>query len=214
MLARSPSSAGAWEPWRDGDVPGFEIPSRYFQFVRSGDAAPLAAVLEHNRLDLLSLAGLTARLLDLVRRRPEATRATRGKRWRSAASTRAVGLDARAMRVVSSARSSLARRAAGEPRRPVIDALRLWRFFIGAPGDSTRPRRCWQQLLEWPGCPPSVVREASEALAIHHEHRVRDLAAAKAFALRSLAVASDRRSASSAVDRGRVSIGSRGLSGR
>ena len=41
---------------RAGDVPGFEIPARYFQFVRSGDARPLAAVLEHNRLDLLSLA--------------------------------------------------------------------------------------------------------------------------------------------------------------
>ena len=46
---------------RRGDVPGFEIPARYFQFVRSGDARPLAGVLEHNRLDLLSLAGLTAR---------------------------------------------------------------------------------------------------------------------------------------------------------
>ena len=36
------------------------------------------------------------------------------------------------------------------------------------------------------GCPPPIVREATEALAIHHEHRVRDLAAAKAFALRNL----------------------------
>ena len=36
------------------------------------------------------------------------------------------------------------------------------------------------------GCPAPIVREAAEALAIHHEHRVRDLAAAKAFALRNL----------------------------
>src|SRR5947207_5182371 len=43
---------------RIGDVAGFEIPARYFQFIRSGDARPLAPVLEHNRLDLLSLAGL------------------------------------------------------------------------------------------------------------------------------------------------------------
>ena len=46
---------------REGDVPGFEIPSRYFQYVRSGDARPLEAVLEHNRLDIISLAMLTAR---------------------------------------------------------------------------------------------------------------------------------------------------------
>ena len=37
---------------REGDVPGFEIPSRYFHFVRTGDARGLAAVMEHNRLDL------------------------------------------------------------------------------------------------------------------------------------------------------------------
>ena len=40
--------------------------------------------------------------------------------------------------------------------------------------------------METRGCPPPVVREATEALAIHHEHRDRDLGAAKAFALRSL----------------------------
>ena len=55
---------------RVGDVPGFEIPGRYFQFVRSGDAGPLVDVLEHNRLDLLSLAALTARLLHLVQMGP------------------------------------------------------------------------------------------------------------------------------------------------
>ena len=37
---------------RIGDVPGFEIPSRYFRFVREGHAHPLEAVLEHNRIDL------------------------------------------------------------------------------------------------------------------------------------------------------------------
>ena len=62
---------------RRGDVPGFEIPARYFEFVRSGDARALAGVLEHNRLDLLSLAGLTARLLDLIRRGPTAARRAR-----------------------------------------------------------------------------------------------------------------------------------------
>ena len=39
-----------------GDVPGFEIPARYFQFLRTGDPRPLEPVLEHNRLDLVSLA--------------------------------------------------------------------------------------------------------------------------------------------------------------
>src|SRR5262249_24635943 len=46
---------------RVGDVGGFEIPSRFFQFLRSGDPRPLEPVLEHNRLDLVSLAAVTAR---------------------------------------------------------------------------------------------------------------------------------------------------------
>ena len=62
---------------RVSDVPGFEIPARYFQFVRSGDARPLVAVLEHNRLDLLTLAGVTARLVHLVRSGPEEARDAR-----------------------------------------------------------------------------------------------------------------------------------------
>src|SRR5437762_136703 len=62
---------------RVGDIPGFEIPARYFQFVRSGDARPLAAVLEHIRLDLLSLAALTSRLLRVTRGGPDAARDAR-----------------------------------------------------------------------------------------------------------------------------------------
>jgi hypothetical protein len=41
-------------------------------------------------------------------------------------------------------------------------------------------------LLDVPLCPRNTAREALEALAIHHEHRVRDLGAARAFALGSL----------------------------
>src|SRR5439155_5978386 len=62
---------------RVGDVPGFEIPARYFQFIRSGDAAPLAAVLEHKRLDLLSLAAFTALLLHVTHAGPDAARDAR-----------------------------------------------------------------------------------------------------------------------------------------
>ena len=36
---------------RQDDVPGWEIPSRYFGYARTGDASGLAAVFEHNRLD-------------------------------------------------------------------------------------------------------------------------------------------------------------------
>jgi hypothetical protein len=45
---------------------------------------------------------------------------------------------------------------------------------------------CWQQLLDMRGCPPAVTREAAEALAIHHEHRLQNLTGARTFAERSL----------------------------
>ena len=43
---------------RVGDVPGAEVPGRYVAFLRSSDARLLAPVLEHNRLDLISLGVL------------------------------------------------------------------------------------------------------------------------------------------------------------
>jgi uncharacterized protein YprB with RNaseH-like and TPR domain len=51
---------------RVGDIPGMDIPGRYFQFLRSGDARPLEPVLEHNRLDLISLAAVTSHAVELV----------------------------------------------------------------------------------------------------------------------------------------------------
>lgn len=47
------------------DVPGFEIPYRYFLYQRSGDGTALAGVFYHNLLDILSLAALAVHV-DLV----------------------------------------------------------------------------------------------------------------------------------------------------
>jgi uncharacterized protein YprB with RNaseH-like and TPR domain len=48
---------------RAGDIPGAEIPQRYHDFVRSRDAGLIAPVMRHNRLDLLTMAELSALLL-------------------------------------------------------------------------------------------------------------------------------------------------------
>ena len=48
---------------RVGDVPGFEIPTRYFQFLRNRDARPLEGVFEHNAIDIASLARLLDRTI-------------------------------------------------------------------------------------------------------------------------------------------------------
>ena len=43
---------------RTGDIPGSEIPGAYHEFVRTKDARQMAAVIHHNRLDLLSMMEL------------------------------------------------------------------------------------------------------------------------------------------------------------
>jgi uncharacterized protein len=164
---------------RVDDVSGFEIPGRYFQFVRSGDARPLAAVFEHNRRDLLSLAGLTARLLELVTDGPAIARDGQEALALGRVYERA-SLDGRARESFQLALlmdDSAAVRLASL-RHLAIGSRRARRFEEAA--------IYWQTVLDLPGCPPNVRREAIEALAIHHEHRVRDLGRAKSFALKSL----------------------------
>jgi uncharacterized protein YprB with RNaseH-like and TPR domain len=46
----------------DADVPGWQIPYLYFDYLRSGDARPMRRVLYHNGQDILSMVTLAARL--------------------------------------------------------------------------------------------------------------------------------------------------------
>ena len=183
---------------RAGDVAGPEIPARYFQFVRSGDARPLAAVLDHNRLDLLALAGLTARLVHLVRSGPDHAGDAREALALGHVYARA-GLDGRARDAFARAASVSIALTSGSMRSGAsialasgsmplirIDALRALALAWRRARQYDEAAGCWRQLLDARGCPRHIAREATEALAIHHEHRVRDLAAAKAFARRNL----------------------------
>jgi len=162
---------------RLNDVPGFEAPARYFRFVHSADAKPLVGVLEHNRLDLLSLAGLTARLLHLLATGPAATTNARealalGRLYAAAWTNRA--------------RESFERAVVMAGDTDVkASALRCLALTERRARKYEEAARRWHQLLELRGCPAHLAREAAEALAIHHEHRSRDLTAAKNFALKS-----------------------------
>jgi hypothetical protein len=171
---------------RVGDVPGFQIPGRYFQFVRSGDPAPLRTVLEHNRLDLLTLAALTARLVQLTRTGPDGACDAREALALGHVYAYA-GFDERARAAY--------RHAIGRCRSPRgaydvvrIDALRRLGFACRRARLFDEAADCWTELLAIPGCPPIVEREATAALAIHNEHRRRDLSTAKTFALRTLEI--------------------------
>jgi uncharacterized protein YprB with RNaseH-like and TPR domain len=170
---------------REGDVPGFEIPGRYFHYVRTGDPRPLAGVLEHNRLDLLTLALLTSRAAHLVDDGPFGARTA----------TEAVGLGRLYERagMLSDARACYARAAGLEGHAPLPGDRTSLSESLRGYAMLCRRQRCypesadaWQRLVEMPDCPPQALREAAEALAVHHEHRLRNPHAAHAFAMRSL----------------------------
>lgn len=52
---------------RGSDCPSAEVPARYFGYLRGGSPAPLAAVLDHNLQDIVSLARLEATVVLLGR---------------------------------------------------------------------------------------------------------------------------------------------------
>jgi uncharacterized protein YprB with RNaseH-like and TPR domain len=55
---------------RENDLPGAEVPERYFAFLKSGDMALIDDIVRHNRQDIATLAHLLAEL-DRVYARPE-----------------------------------------------------------------------------------------------------------------------------------------------
>ncbi len=173
---------------RVGDVPGMEIPGRYFKFLRSGDARPLEPVLEHNRLDLISLAAVCAHAVQLVeqghgRCRDSAEALALGKVYERA------GCRERAIDVF--------KRAAEDPGAPIdVRAEAIYRLGLRLRRDRryAEAADCWRRLLQLKAgrfgrrsTLLAPLREyAVQALAIHHEHRERDYEGAKELTLQLL----------------------------
>ena len=129
---------------RVGDVPGLEIPARFFRFVRSGDPRPLEPVLEHNRLDLVSLAAVMARAAAARARRPgRVPRQRRSARARPGVRTRRDGRSDAGTRgppLRAPKRATRGRRDRARPRskgKPSTGS----RCGTGASAASKRPRR-------------------------------------------------------------------------
>ena len=167
---------------RVGDVPGFDIPGRFFGFVRSGDPRPLEPVLEHNRIDLVSLAALTAHAVRLTQRGHEACRDC----------AEALALGKVLERAEQLSRAEACYRRAAESPESMIRADALYRLAVRLRRDRrfADAASAWGELLELTE-PRSMRRGvlgelrtvAIEALAIYQEHRAKDLAGARELAL-------------------------------
>jgi hypothetical protein len=158
------------------DVPGFEIPARYFQFLRSGDASVIEGVLDHNRHDLVSLAGLTSHALWLVKEGPAACREPAEQLALGRLYERHDGVRA------EQAYEMAARATDVGVRRQALAHLAVFRRRADRHAEAAE---AWEALLDLseggrPRLP--LERRAAEALAIHHEHRARDPREARRYA--------------------------------
>ena len=165
---------------RIGDVPGYEIPSRFFRFVRDGDARPLEAVLEHNRLDLISLAVVLARAITLITRGPGEARTAQEAYGLARVYERAGAHDNAEASLLKTI--DFARRVGGEPEVHG-EALRRLAWLRRRARRVHEAADAWRELASLPRCAAALRREAKEALAIHYEHRSKNLQVARQHAL-------------------------------
>jgi uncharacterized protein YprB with RNaseH-like and TPR domain len=57
---------------RENDIPGQEIPQRYFDWLRRRDGRLIEDIFRHNRVDIVSMASLLKHLTDLIEGGPDA----------------------------------------------------------------------------------------------------------------------------------------------
>ena len=164
---------------REGDVPGALIPMLYFDYLHSGYGPPLLPVFEHNALDILSLACLTAIV-------PHAFRDPANAPFRHGSEMTGIGRWLRAAGEMEQARS-LFRRAieAGLPDdllfRTLWDTAALERKL----GCHDAALAVWNDLAIARN--PYRIR-ALEELAKHYEHKLKNHAQALELTRRALAL--------------------------
>ncbi|MBI2940445.1 MAG: ribonuclease H-like domain-containing protein [Chloroflexi bacterium] len=148
---------------RDADVPGWEIPARYFDYLRSRSLALLVPVFAHNRHDLVSLVALAGRMLG-VAAGTHADRHRGAERFALAVATEERGqLEAAAAlyeEVLATAEPSLQR-----------DAYVRLGIVYRRLRQSERAVAVWEALLVATGGRSAV---AAIELAKHYEHRERN----------------------------------------
>ncbi|NLL87807.1 MAG: ribonuclease H-like domain-containing protein [Firmicutes bacterium] len=162
---------------RERDIPGSEIPQRYFDFIRTGRGELLVDILEHNQADVLSLVTLVGSL-NLAVGKPAveiksdslclalARLSIQHRQWH-----RAIEF---LQRGISLARSNKTRCSACTQLALIYRRLSLWE----------QAEEIWLMLAEEHG---DV--QACEELAKYYEHVCRDFTRAKTLAKRGLALA-------------------------
>lgn len=163
---------------REGDLPGSEVPGRYFEFLKTGNEELLADIIRHNRQDILTLAELLARLCEVCAQ-PETLDDQRD--------LFSMGRTLEGQGELKSARELYRISAIPRPAGTLqslsgahVSGMANWRIYLLArrAGDVEGMRQVLEQMLvrrQMPGC-------ACIALAKLYEHQLRDYAKALDYA--------------------------------
>ncbi len=162
---------------REGDVPGSEIPAIYFDYLRSGDARGLQPVFYHNALDVVSLAALT---VELARTLGEGGADTLESPLDLFSLSRILGSAGSKEKSMTICRQAL---AGGLPQQ--IESLAL-KHLAAEFKRQRRHESAVELWLELSRREPPLAVEALEELAMHYEHRLRNLEQALEFTLAAL----------------------------
>ena len=149
---------------REGDIPGWEIPERYFRWLRSRRPHLMTEVFHHNRLDIISMAALTRHLSDILTEKenpfPEGKRA-------SLAAARLL-LDRRHVTEGRALLRDLSCSACSDVSRDARCHLSL---ILKKEGNWRQAGKIWEMMLQ--DNPSDCF--ACEELAKWYEHRLKDV---------------------------------------
>lgn len=160
---------------RVDDVPGWQVPTIYFDYLRARRLSPLRGVLRHNRDDILSTLGVLAHLVEMLgATEPAPDDALALARWWEGAARpdRACDLYSRALPAMESS---------GRWAR----AAERYALLLKRAGEREEACGLWWRLWER-GCRPAGLE-----LAKHLEHRAHEFAAAKTIAQHLLETAEE-----------------------
>lgn len=160
--------------YRENDVPGYLIPSVYFDWLAQQNPTPLAAVMEHNRLDIVSLWFLAVFLARTFQ--------TEGRLLHSADDLYSLSRIYNRRRDNRRVISLYQRIEALTPGSPADDVLLFHALAFKRAGQFDRAVALWERL--------SAVssREGFRAnveLAKYYEHRIKDIDRAFNYARRA-----------------------------
>ena len=166
---------------REDDLPGSEVPARFFQFMKTGEDALLDDIVRHNRQDIATLAKLLVRLCE-VNDRPELLSDQRDQFSMGKSLERQGELKPAREMYRASARPRPAGTLAALTGERIAGSAN-WRLDLlcRKSGDWAGAQEVLEQMLRRRQMPGAVCVELSKL----HEHRRKDYQRALEYALQS-----------------------------